>query len=282
MSSTLVIARLTVREAVRRKLVAALLAVTVLMVSLSAWGFYRLSHTSLITSGEVQVAIPQAFILFMFMFSFVVALSASAIASPAISAEVESGVLQTVAARPLSRSELLLGKWLGLAGVVAGYAILISALEVAVVDLVSGYVPPDPVAVTAYLFAEGAVLLTLTLAISTRLSTLATGVTGVALFGGAWLAGVVGAIGTALKISTLTTVGSVSHYILPTDGLWRGAIYYLEPSSFIAQRLSADAANGGNPFFAVAPPSWEYLLYAALWWVAVLGIGLVSFERREL
>ena len=99
MRQTLVIARLTVREAARRKLLAVFFAITVALVSLSAWGFYRLSHTRSITSGEVQIAIPQALILFMFMFSFVVALSASAIASPAVYSEVESGVLQTVVTR---------------------------------------------------------------------------------------------------------------------------------------------------------------------------------------
>jgi ABC-2 type transport system permease protein len=282
MNPTLVIARLTVREAVRRKLVAVFLAITVSMVSLSAWGFFRLSRTRSITSGEVQVAIPQALILFMFMFSFVVALSASAIASPAVSGEVESGVLQTVVTRPIRRSEVMLGKWLGLAFLVAGYSVVVAGMEMAVVDWVSGFLPPNPVAVAVYLFAEGAVLLTLVLAISTRLATLATGVLGVALFGSAWLAGVVGALGTTFKISALRTVGQVARYLLPTDGLWHGAIYYLEPSAFISQRLAEAPEAGGNPFFALAPPSWQYLAYSAIWFLAVLCVGLVSFERREL
>jgi ABC-type transport system involved in multi-copper enzyme maturation permease subunit len=282
MIPTLVIARLTLREAVRRKLVAVLLAITLVMVSLSAWGFYRLSHTRAITSGEVQIALPQALILFMFMFSFVVALSASAIASPAVSAEVESGVLQTIVTRPMRRSQLIVGKWLGLALLVAGYSVLVAVLEMTVVDLVSGFIPPNPAAVAVYLFAEGAVLLTLVLAISTRLSTLATGVLGVALFGCAWLSGVVGALGTTFNISALRTVGEVARFVLPTDGLWHGAIYYLEPSSFIAQRVAQDAGSAGNPFFALAPPSWEYVAYSALWFLAVLGVGLMSFQRREL
>ena len=77
MNATFVIARLTVREAARRKLIAVFLVLTVAMVSLSAWGFYRLAHTRSVTSGDAQLAVPQALILFMFMFSFVVALSAS-------------------------------------------------------------------------------------------------------------------------------------------------------------------------------------------------------------
>ena len=49
---------------------------------------------------------------------------------------------------------------------------------------------PDPAAAAALVFAEGVVLLTLVLLLSTRLSALAAGVIGIALFGLAWLAGV--------------------------------------------------------------------------------------------
>ena len=282
MTPVLVIARLTVREAARRKLVLVFLLITVAMVSLSAWGFDRLAHSRSITSGESGAALPQALILFMFMFSFVVALSASAIASPAVSAEVESGVLQTIAARPVRRGQILAGKWLGLASLVAGYSIAVSVLEMVVVKAVSGFLPPNPPAVALYLVAEGAVLLTLVLLVSTRLSTLATGVVGVALFGSAWLAGVVGALGTTFNIAALRTVGQVARFILPTDGLWHGAIYYLEPSSFILRRVSDTPDSGGNPFFATAPPSWAYLAWAAVWFLAVLAVGLFSFQRREL
>ncbi len=282
MIPALVIARLTVREAARRKLIAVFVFLTLAMVSLSAWGFYRLEHTNSITSGEANVALPQSLILFMFMFSFVVALSASAIASPAVSAEIESGVLQTVATRPIRRSHIMVGKWLGLAFLLGSYSLVVSVLEMAVVDWVSGFLPPDPAAVAFYLFAEGAILLTLVLAISTRLSTLATGVLGVALFGSAWLAGVVGALGEDFKIPALRTVGQVARFMLPTDGLWHGAIYYLEPSSFIAQRISEVGGPEGNPFFAISPPTWQYLAFAAVWFLVVLGAGIISFERREL
>jgi hypothetical protein len=152
----------------------------------------------------------------------------------------------------------------------------------AVVDWVSGFLPPNAAAVAVYLFAEGLVILTMILGISTRLSTLATGVLGVALFGSAWLAGVVGALGASFKIPALRTVGDVARLLLPTDGLWHGAIYYLEPSSFVSQRLSEEAGAGGNPFFATSPPSWAYLTFAAVWLFAVLVAGIVSFEHREL
>jgi ABC-type transport system involved in multi-copper enzyme maturation permease subunit len=278
----LVIAGLSIREAVRRKIVAAFVVITIGLVGLSAWGFDRLSNTQSITSGEVRVAIPQALILFMFMFSFVVALSASAMASPAVSSDAESGVLQSIVTRPIRRSHILFGKWLGLCAVVFAYAGVVTVLEVAVVDWVSGFVPPDPVAVGLYLFGEGAMLLTLALLLSTRLSAIAAGVVGIALFGAAWLAGVVGSLGAAFNISALRTVGQFGRYIVPTDGLWHGAIYYLEPQSFVAQRIAEASDATGNPFFAQSPPTWAYLVWVAIWFVAVMTLGLLSFEHREL
>lgn len=279
MRRTLAIAGLTVREAVRRRLLAAFVAITVTIVGLSAWGFERLSHSHSITSGEQQVAVPQALILFMFMFSFVVALSASAIASPSITSEIESGVLMTIVTRPLHRIEVLLGKWLGLALLLAGYAATVCALEFGVVDLVSGFVPPDPVLVALYLFLEGVLLLTLALALSTRLSVIAAGVVGVAIFGAGWLAGVVGSLGTAFNIAALRTIGQVGRYLLPTDGVWHAAIYYLEPASLIDEHLTR---GEGNPFIALHAPSWPYLIWVVAWFAIVLTIGVVSFQRREM
>ena len=107
MNPTLTIAALTIKEAVRRRLLVAFVAITVVIVGLSAWGFERLGHTHSITSGESHLAVPQALILFMFMFSFVIALSASAIASLSVSTEIDSGVLQAVVTRPVRRSEVI-------------------------------------------------------------------------------------------------------------------------------------------------------------------------------
>jgi ABC-type transport system involved in multi-copper enzyme maturation permease subunit len=281
MNTVLVIASLTMREALRRRLVAALAAVTLVMIALSGWGFYRLGHAASMTSGEEHVALPESFILFMFMFSFVVALSASAIASPSVSGEIDSGILQSVMARPVRRSEVLLGKWLGLAGVLAGYTAVVSALQIAVVWLVSGYMPPDPAAAAALVLAEGAVLLTLVLLLSTRMSALAAGVVGVALFGATWLMGVAGTLGVAFKVQSLHTAAVVSQYLMPTDGLWHGAVYYLEPHSFITAQLG-EAAGAQGPFFAAAAPTWQYLTWAGIWLLLVGVLGLVSLERREL
>ena len=74
----------------------------------------------------------------------------------------------------------------------------------------------------------------------------------------------------------------VSQYLLPTDGLWHGAIYYLEPSWWIGRQLAGLPEAQGDPFLAPAAPAWPYLAWAGVWLLLVLALGLVSFERREL
>lgn len=280
MNRTLTIAGLTMKEAVRRRLLLAFVAITVIIVGLSAWGFDRLGHSHRLTSGETNLAVPDALILFMFMFSFILALSASAIASPSISSELESGVLMTIVTRPIRRTEVLLGKWLGLAALLAGYAAGVCALEFSVVRLATGFVPPNPVLASLYLFAEGALLLTLALFLSTRIPVIAAGVIGVAVFGAGWLAGVVGALGTTLNIGALRTIGQVGRFVLPTDGLWHAAIYYLQPPSLFAEHVAE--GGGQNPFYAQGAPSSAYLLWVVCWFLLVLLAAAASFERREL
>ena len=44
------------------------------------------------------------------------------------------------------------------------------------------------------------------------------------LFGLVWMGGIVGSIGTAFHNGAVENIGTVSSLILPSDGLWRGAV----------------------------------------------------------
>ncbi len=282
MSVISVVARITIKEASRRRLLLALAGISLAMVGLSAWGFSRLSHTSgYLPSGEGRFATATALILFMFMFSFVISLSGVVIASPAISGEIDSGVAQAVLVRPVRRWQILCGKWLGMAVVVASYAILVGSLEVLVVWGVTGYSPPGPAAAIAYLVFEGILVLTLTLALSTVLAPMTAGAVAVALFGASWLAGVVGTLGAALNIDSLQTAGRISKVVLPTDGLWHAAIWYLEPASVLSRALGEEGGRAVNPFEASSGPPIVYIVWAAVWTLLVLGIAVRVFSRTE-
>ena len=167
------------------------------------------------------------------MFSFVLAMTAAFVGAPAIGGDLESGVAYAILARPLRRADLLLGRWLGSAVVVAAYAAASGLLAIAVAAFVSGYWPPDPPLAIAFLVGEALVLLTLTLALGSVLPSIAAGAIAVVGFGLGWMAGVLAGVGAALGVEVLASVAEASRWLLPTDGLWRGVIYGLEPSLIV-------------------------------------------------
>jgi ABC-type transport system involved in multi-copper enzyme maturation permease subunit len=177
---------------------------------------------------------------------------------------------------------VLVGKLLGLALLVVLYAVASGTLEMLVVDRVTGYVPPHPLELLAYVSAEGVVLLVLTLLLSTRLSGMTGGVIALVAFFMAWMGGIVGGIGIALQNQTLADAGTVSSLLLPTDALWRGAVYSMEPASVLAALRTASAGAAANPFAAQAPPTSAYLAWVAVWLAAVVALALWSFRTREV
>src|SRR3712207_4456848 len=127
-------------------------------------------------------------------------------------------------ARPVRRSSVLFGKWLGLVAFGSAYVVVAGFAQILVVRATVGYWPPSPATGLALLAGETVVLLTLALLLSSVISTMASGIVAVGLFGATWVAGVVGGLGAALGNEGVERVGTVSRIILPTDGLWRGAM----------------------------------------------------------
>lgn len=276
------------REASRRRLLLALVLLTLGLVALNAWGFAQLPR-ALGAGGQelpremVTIVASQLLILVAFMFSFILALTAVFVAAPSVSGEIESGIVQSVVARPLSRVAYVLGKWLGLAFVLLAYTVGAVVVELLVVRAVVDYVPPYPVEAFAYVFAEGLVLLTLALALSTRLSGMVAGVVSLILFGMAWMGGIVGGIGLAFDDPAITHVGTVTKLLVPTDGLWRGAVNALEPvAMLVSMRGAPPAATAANPFFAATPPPVPFVAWSLLWIAGTLAVAVWSFREREI
>src|SRR6202043_1907119 len=119
--------------------------------------------------------------------------------------------------------------------------------------------PPHPIQLILYVGAEGLVLLSLGLLLSTRLSGITGGVIALVAWLMGWIAGIVGNIGTGLQNQAVENVGTISHLILPSDGLWRGAIYAMEPDVMIAQLRAAGTIGRANPFAQVEPPPSAFL-----------------------
>jgi len=283
--TALIIARLTWREAARRRLVAALVILTLVVVVLSGWAFHLLAVNTPATlrfAGGVIRFESQFLILVAFMFSWVLALGSVFIGAPAIASDIDAGIVLAVLPRPIRRSDFYLGKWIGLGSLIACYTVASGALEIEAVNLATGYLPPRPLLTMLFLSGEGLVMLTLALLLSTRLAPMTTGIIGVVLFGLAWMGGIAGAIGTVLDSRTLVRMATISKLALPTDGLWQGAVYSLEPEPVLQLGRAAAQLVAGNPFFSGSPPPLPYLLWVAAWLLGMLGLGVLSLARRDL
>ena len=138
------------------------------------------------------------------------------------------------------------------------------------VDLITGYLPPDARGV-ACLSAQALVLLSLTILLSTRLSAITAGVACVAIYGLAWIGGIIGGIGVAMGEASIGRIGDLSRLLLPTDGLWRGVVYHLEPRELLLLVDQAGPLTAAFPFLVEAPPTPGFLAWCVLWFTVVLG-----------
>lgn len=282
----IVVAVLTLREVVRRRILWVLLLLSVLSVVLVGWGTERLvtlARGEGVEELQIRIGVSQVLILIAFMFSFVLAMSAAFLGAPAIASDVETGTVHAMLARPLRRGELVTGRWLGLSVIVAGYAVLSGLLAIGVVGFVSGHLPPEPLVGVGFLAFQAIAVLTLALALGTRLPSIAAGAVTVVLFGLGWFAGVLGNIAIAFDAAPLAGTADVVRVLLPTDGLWRGVIYGLEPPVVVLMAAGRSAqAMEANPFFASTPPPLAFVAWSAAWVLLVLAGGILLFRRREL
>lgn len=278
-----IIARLSLFEALRRRLLWALVGLTTLLAIVTAWAFQRLLEASPLPPEETQLAVSQLLVLVAFMFSFVLAMTAVFVGSPAIAGDVESGEALAILARPIRRADVVLGRWLGFGIVVVAYAVLAGLGEIGAVALTTGYLPPHPLLAAGYVALEGLVLLTLAVLLSTRLGVITGGAIAVVLYGINWVMGVVGAAGAILGNDAIRTAGTLSRLIMPTDVAWRGAIASLEPPAALLSSLGRGSTIFAiNPFYADAAPPADQLVYTGAWIVVGLALAIALFSRREL
>jgi len=277
------IASLTLREAIRRRLILAVALLSVVVIGLTLWGFARL-HTLAETQGkghpeQAAAAYAMLVVILAQMFSFVLAVGAAFLAAPSVASDVESGVALVILPRPIRRADLVIGKWLGLGALLVLYVAGAGGLELAGVRLMTGYSPPHPVTALGFIALQAIALMTLALALSTRMPSVTGGVVALVLFGVAWIAQAASSLASLLHNDGVTQACTIISLIIPTGGLWRGAAFALEP---VVLAALSSTASGANPVTVPAPPTTAFLVWAACWIVGVLGLAALSFERRDV
>ncbi|HKE99553.1 MAG TPA: ABC transporter permease subunit [Actinomycetes bacterium] len=283
MTGALTVARWTLKEAGRRRLLLAAAIASAAFVALFALAFsflYGKAKQADDTSGLLTLfAVVSQTVLGLYAVQFLGAFLALFLSVGSISADADSGALHAMLARPIRRSAFLAGRWLGYAGLLTAYIVAMSVALFAVAGIIAGYHPIDPLRTVLLLVLESLLLLSVGMFGSTVLPTLANGVVLFGLFGLAWLAGVVEFIGNVLRNDPMVNLGVGVSLAFPSDALWRGASYFAQSPAFISDTT---AGGGGIPFFGTAAPAGPMLAWAIAYPLLFLAAGLLAFRRKDL
>jgi Cu-processing system permease protein len=277
------LARMTFREAVRRRIVLTGLVLGVLFLLVFTIGFH-LIYTGTgqrdLGMGDAAERIARAegtnFLLLagLYAVAFLSAAMGALLGADTLAGEITSGTIQTIVTKPVRRSEVVLGKWLGFAGLLALYSMLMAGGTVVSIWVQTGYLAPNLYIGLPLIYFESVLIMTISLAFSSAISGLATGGVVFGLYGLAFIGGWIEQFGSILHSSTAVKIGIVTSLIIPSEALWRRASY--EMQSPLSQ------AFGVTPFSAISIPSALMVVYAVFYVGVTLAITVSNFKQRDL
>ena len=279
MKTTWVLARLTFREAARRKILVAALALGVVFLAVYAAGFYYVNHDlthevsgpGLIERNEVRNFLLMAG---LYAVNFLTVMMTVLTSVDTISGEIASGTVHTLISKPVRRRELIMGKWLGFAGMLTLYLALMAGGVILLVYLIGDYRAPNALNGLVLLWLNAILLLNVSLLGGATLSTLANGVLVFGMYGIAFVGGWIEQFGALLQNQTAVNIGVITSLIIPSEALWRRAAY--EMQSPLVQAL------GFSPFSSSSVPSPVMIGYAILYATVALLLAVRQFKRRDL
>jgi ABC-2 type transport system permease protein len=276
MRGVLTIARLTLQEAARRKILVASLIAGAAFLTLYGVGLHFMlkEDTGSMTLIERRVMLNVLTLAGLYAASLLTIMTAVLLPVDTLSGEIASGVIQTLAVRPIRRRDIVLGKWLGHWIVMGGYFLLMTGGVLGIMAGRGHFTPPGITRGLPLILLEGTILLTVSIAGGTRLSTVTNGVLAFGLFGLAFIGNWVEQIGTFMGNDTARQVGTVASLIMPSESMWQLAAAHMQPS--ILRDL------GATPFSPVSVPSAAMVWWALGYIVVTLLIATRAFGRRPL
>ncbi|MGH9407188.1 MAG: ABC transporter permease [Terriglobia bacterium] len=195
-------------------------------------------------------------------------------AADTLSGEIASGTIHAVATKPVTRRQILLGKWLGFTAMLTVYIVLMLGGVAALGYLLGGATAQHLWRGIGLVWLESILVLNLTLLCGTSFSTLTNGVIVLGLQGAAFLGGWIEQIGALTHSQHAVDAGIIASIVMPSESLWRRAAFEMQSPLMGALSLS--------PFSKASVPSSAMVAYAALYLVVALALALHQFRIRDL
>ncbi len=288
MKAILILTRMTFREAIRRKIVLAGLVLGVCFLIIFSVGFHMITMEIEHVAGNVNsIGSEQGMervariegtnmllLAGLYAVTFLSIAMAALLGADTLAGEINTGTIQTIVTKPIRRSAVVIGKWLGYAGLLALYLVLMAAGAMLSVYLQSGYAAPHWLAGLGLIYLETLLVMTISLMCSSAFSALATGGIVFGLYGLSVIGGWIEQFGSLLQNQTAVKVGIITSLIIPSESLWRRAAYEMQSP--------ISGALGMSPFGTVSVPSLLMIGYAAVYLAGALWLAVRIFKGRDL
>jgi Cu-processing system permease protein len=272
-----IMAGVTFREAARKKLLwMALLAGLAFLALFSTGLHYQvkdLSRSSVpgVIRNQLLAAVLQVGLYAVDLLAVIMTILTSV---DTLSGEIASGTIQAIATKPIARWQILIGKWMGFAGMIGAYIAVTFGGVILVGRWIAAVTPRHALRGGALIFLECLLLLTITFCSGTKFSTLTNGVIALGLHGVAFIGGWIEQIGAVTNSPRLVTVGTVSSLIMPSEAVWRRASLEMQSSFSRVLQLT--------PFSNASAPSGAMLAYAVAYLLVTMSLALYYFHHRDL
>ncbi len=288
MTNVWILARMTFREAVRRRIVVTGLLLGACFLILYAIGLHFILEQAPVavpaSASEpghralAQIATTEGanalMLMGLYAVTFLTIAMAALLAADTLAGEIGSGTIQTLVTKPIRRSDVVLGKWLGFAMWLGIYFLMMAGGTVLCVFLESGYAPSNLAIGLGLIYFEALLIMTISLACSSMFSGLATGAIVFGLYGLAFIGGWIEQFGAMLQNDTAIKIGIIASLIIPSESLWRRAAFEMQ--------TPLSGVLGMSPFATVSVPSGIMIGYTAVYLLAMGALAVRSFQRRDL
>lgn len=282
----MVLTRMTFRQAIRRKIVLTGLVLGICFLVVFSIGFHIINSSSNAAFAPINQGGQSLQNVFnsekdgalllagLYAVAFLSIAMAALLGADTLASEINSGSMQTIITKPIRRSDVVVGKWLGFACLLGLYLMLMAGGAVVSVWLQSRYTPPNLFAGLILIYLESLLVMTIALLFSSRLTALATGGVIFGLYGMAFIGGWVEQFGAVLHSQTAINIGIITSLIIPSEAVWRRVAYEMQsPLSGVL---------GISPFGTTSVPSLFMIGYAVIYLLAALGVAVMVFQRRDL
>jgi ABC-type transport system involved in multi-copper enzyme maturation permease subunit len=273
------------RESLRRKMFSIVVVLTVLFLSLYGWGTHQAFKDThgFVGAGQAnlnsdQLAGAIVFGLAMFATLFLGAVLAVFLTLNVVRGDAEAGLLQPLVVRPIGRTQLLLARFAGAAGVCVAYVLAVYFASVGITYWAGGWSPDRLVSPGIELAAAIVVVSALALAGSVFLSPIANGIGTLMVFGAGLMAGLLGEIGHAIDSQKLQHLSRIAWWIVPFDALYEDALHRLTVDTTGFTKFVLELGPFGGSHRAGTP----LLVWSAFYLVLVLAAAVRAFSLRDL